>query len=435
MVWTKAGTTTLTSAGDDLDITSMTASKFNVFLSHIFKSATTIQANMTTDNNTATDYAYRQSQNGGTDSTGEDQTRIPTIANGGNSGDEFTIRYGCNIAGEEKLFMSWILSRGTAGSAGVTRVQQIGKVDTTTNTGQFTRVDFNNSAGGDFAVDSNISALGSDLTPSAGKPTDVQVGSRLEETDTRKMYHKVDVTGADVSLTGLNAYFKFNEASGDLINHASSVGSTDEIAGNGTNSNVTYSQTGKIGSTYSYNGTSSKTEIDTLIPTSQTGSVFWWWKSSDGIDVIWGWGDTNADTFIFQEGTGSGESFTIYARNGGANKWWAKPSSNISSPLNTWHSACITHDGTAPLIYVDGVEGTTFTNSTDKTWWVPDFSGIDNFSLGFERRNNGLHNYFNGNIDELSVWSRALTAAEISTLHNSGTGKEINSDVWKEEGT
>ena len=69
MVWTKAGTTTLTSAGDDLDITSMTASKFNVFLSHIFKSATTIQANMTTDNNTATDYAYRQSQNGGSDST------------------------------------------------------------------------------------------------------------------------------------------------------------------------------------------------------------------------------------------------------------------------------------------------------------------------------------------------------------------------------
>ena len=268
------------------------------------------------------------------------------------------------------------------------------------------------------------------------KPSNVQAGSRMEETDTRKIYHKVDtVTGSDVSLTGLNAYFKFNEASGDLINHASNVGSTDEIAGNGTNSNVTYSQTGKIGSTYSYNGTDSKTEIDTLIPTSQTGSVFWWWKSSDGIDVIWGWGDTNADTFIFQEGTGSGESFTIYARNGGANKWWAKPSSNISSPLNTWHSAAITHDGTAPLIYVDGVEGTTFTNSSDKTWWVPDFSGIDNFSLGFERRNNGLHNYFNGNIDELSVWSRALTAAEISTLHNSGTGKEINSDVWKEEGT
>ena len=64
---------------------------------------------MTIDNNTATDYAYRQSQNGGTDSTGIDQARIPTTANGGNSGDEFTIRYGCNIAGEEKLFMSWIL--------------------------------------------------------------------------------------------------------------------------------------------------------------------------------------------------------------------------------------------------------------------------------------------------------------------------------------
>ena len=260
------------------------------------------------------------------------------------------------------------------------------------------------------------------VTSLTSKPTDVQDNSILVEKDTARRYWFDD----SFNKAGLNAYFKFDEASGDLINQASNVGSTDEISGNGTNSNVTYSQTGKIGSTYSYNGTNSKTEIDTLIPTSQTGSVFWWWKSSDGIDVIWGWGDTNADTFIFQEGTGSGESFTIYARNGGANKWWAKPSSNISSPLNTWHSACITHDGTAPLIYVDGVEGTTFTNSTDKTWWVPDFSGIDNFSLGFERRNNGLHNYFNGNIDELSVWSRALTAAEILTLHNSGTGKTID---------
>ena len=229
-----------------------------------------------------------------------------------------------------------------------------------------------------------------------------------------------------VSLTGLNAYFKFNEASGDLINHASSIGSTDEITGNGTNTNVLPNQTGKIGKTYTYNGSSSKTEIDTLIPTSQTGSVFWWWKTPDGLQVNWGWGDTNADTFIFHEGANT--TFTIYARNGGGNKWWAK-SDTISNPHNTWHSACITHDGTAPLIYVDGVEGTTFTNSTDKTWWVPDFSGIDNFSLGVERRNNMAVNYFDGNLDELSVWSRALTAAEVSTLHNSGNGKELKEAI------
>ena len=229
-----------------------------------------------------------------------------------------------------------------------------------------------------------------------------------------------------VSLTGLNAYFKFNEASGDLINHASSIGSTDEITGNGTNTNVLPNQTGKIGKTYTYNGSSSKTEIDTLIPTSQTGSVFWWWKTPDGLQVNWGWGDTNADTFIFHEGANT--TFTIYARNGGGNKWWAK-SDTISNPHNTWHSACITHDGTAPLIYVDGVEGTTFTNSTDKTWWVPDFSGIDNFSLGVERRNNMAVNYFDGNLDELSVWSRALTADEVSTLHNSGNGKELKETI------
>ena len=249
---------------------------------------------------------------------------------------------------------------------------------------------------------------------------DFLAGNRIRGTDSEK-------ESIAVSLTGLNAYFKFDEASGDLINHASSVGSTDAISGNGTNSNVTLNtSTGIIGKTYDYNGSSSKTEIDTLIPTSQTGSVFWWFKSPDGLEVNWGWGDTNADTFIFHEG--SGTTFTIYARNGGANKWWAK-SDTISNPYNTWHSACITHDGTAPLVYVDGVEGTTFTNSNDKTWWVPDFSGIDNFSLGVERRNNAALNYLDGNLDELSVWSRALTASEISTLHNSGSGKAIKSTI------
>ena len=231
-----------------------------------------------------------------------------------------------------------------------------------------------------------------------------------------------------ISLTGLNAYFKFDEASGDLINQASAIGSTDEISGNGTNSNVAPNQTGIIGKSYEYNGSSSKTEIDTLIPTSQTGSVFWWFKTPDGLQVNWGWGDTNADTFVFHEGGGT--TFTIYTRNGGSNKWWAK-SDTISNPYNTWHSACVTHDGTAPLIYVDGVEGTNFiaAYTSDKTWWVPDFSGIDNFSIGVERRNNLTVNYYDGEIDELSVWGRALTQAEITTLHNSGNGKAIKSTI------
>jgi hypothetical protein len=34
MAWNKLGTTTLGSAGDDLDITSMTANKFNQFMVH-----------------------------------------------------------------------------------------------------------------------------------------------------------------------------------------------------------------------------------------------------------------------------------------------------------------------------------------------------------------------------------------------------------------
>ena len=51
----------------------------------------------------------------------------------------------------------------------------------------------------------------------------------------------------------------------------------------------------------------------------------------------------------------------------------------ISSPSSsTWHSACITHDGTAPLIYVGWSlkEQHLPIQLSIESWWVPDFSGI-----------------------------------------------------------
>ena len=49
-----------------------------------------------------------------------------------------------------------------------------------------------------------------------------------------------------VSLTDLNAYYKFDESAGNLLNKASAVGSTDAITADGVNTGVTYLQSGII---------------------------------------------------------------------------------------------------------------------------------------------------------------------------------------------
>ena len=53
------------------------------------------------------------------------------------------------------------IERGAAGAAGTpSRTEFVGKCDTTTNSGQFTRLDIDNVIAGSYDTGSNLSALG-----------------------------------------------------------------------------------------------------------------------------------------------------------------------------------------------------------------------------------------------------------------------------------
>ena len=185
MAWNKLGTTTLGSAGDDLDITSMTTNTFNQFLVHTLNTGGTSKHNFTFDNNDNTDYARRRSYNGAGDSTDISQVQIEYL--GDEASDRFEVIYGSNIASEEKLNIHFAVTRSTANdaSAATNRAEAVSKIDTTTNTGQYTRIDCNNTGGsGDFDTDSNISAIGSDGT----EELNVQDGAIYYDTDLNKEY-------------------------------------------------------------------------------------------------------------------------------------------------------------------------------------------------------------------------------------------------------
>ena len=218
MAWAKAGSTTLTSAGDDLDITGMTASKFNMIMIRTLRTGTGVSHNKrwltTLDGNTATDYCWRSSVNNGTDSTSSiNQTNIDFCDRSEDESEEFGVIYNCNISGEEKLFYmpqrTGVFVVGSSTSGVPFTVAVAGKVDVTTNTGQYTRIDVNNDLAGSFDTGSNLSVLGSDLTPQIITPAvpfvpNAQVGSRAEITDTRKIYHRDDVDFKEEGTTPTN---------------------------------------------------------------------------------------------------------------------------------------------------------------------------------------------------------------------------------------
>ena len=160
MAWAKNGTPdTLSSAGDDLDITDLTANKFQQLLTHTISTGGNIVSRLTFDNITTTSYARRASVNGGADATGTSAANNPLTQT--HNDDSFNIIYLVDISGEETLALNFDIERNAAGAGNAPdRLEQVFKFDDTT---QFTRVDINNDSGvGSFDTDSNLSAIGTD---------------------------------------------------------------------------------------------------------------------------------------------------------------------------------------------------------------------------------------------------------------------------------
>lgn len=132
------------------------------------------------------------------------------------------------------------------------------------------------------------------------------------------------------------------------------------------------------------------------------------WKISlpQHLQVVWTTNSKNAlaDNFVNDMDSGSGSELTI-------GFWWY---------------VTMVHDGTDDIIYIDGeevnreaVEGTL--NSTGRS-----------FGIGNNLENPGAQ-YFIGALDEIKLYNKALTDAEILQLFTSGTTgiKELQSELLK----
>lgn len=218
--------------------------------------------------------------------------------------------------------------------------------------------------------------------------------------------------------TSLVSYWKLDESSG---NAADSVGS-NTLTNNNT---VTFSSSfGKINNGASLNGSN---QYFSITDASQTGldiagdfSICLWHNpqaapSGQEYELVAKW--TGAGTRQYRvryEDDGAGtKSLAIVTSADGTvgNEFKATQTLNVG----TYYFLCFLNSGGTGSIYVNAssISGSGSLNATIANTGAA-------FNIG--ARAGGTAGFTNGYIDEVGIWSRALTGTEITTLYNGGNG-------------
>ena len=228
--------------------------------------------------------------------------------------------------------------------------------------------------------------------------------------------------------TGLEAYWAFDD-----INRTDSSGNGHTLANEGSTM-VSYIS-GSAGLTgdfsvffdsTSYLGVASGSGI-TELGDSASSTIQWWVKpAGDGFvqggtllskyddDGTW---ESNESAYYFGDGSGAGAGTRISAVRHGQG---GVHSTTDILTNSDWHQVVFVNDQGTKSIYIDGVaSGTTLSGSG---FGGDDLAGAT-VRLGYSTGHDGSINY-RGYMDETAIWSRALTASEISTLYDAGQAGE-----------
>jgi concanavalin A-like lectin/glucanase superfamily protein/Big-like domain-containing protein len=210
------------------------------------------------------------------------------------------------------------------------------------------------------------------------------------------------------AATGLVAAYGFNQGSGTAVTDVSGFGN------NGTTTGTTWSTAGKFGSALSFNGSSSWVTVpDSASLDLSNGMTLSAWINPTANGGPW-------RTVIFKE-TGGGMVYALYSNNGAG-----RPTGQVNIlgeqnavgtaavPANTWTHLATTYDGATLRLFVNGTQ----VASKTQTGNIPASTG----PLRFGGNSVWSDERFAGLIDEVRVYSRALTAGEIQTDMTTAVG-------------
>jgi hypothetical protein len=216
-------------------------------------------------------------------------------------------------------------------------------------------------------------------------------------------------TATAAAADGLYSYWSCKDTS--TTSSEAGTSSSASASLNGVSANSAYAGNGWDRGTAYQN----QIRLDNMISgTAPTLTVAWWFvmtdssihSTSDGAGMFWPNTGNGGQVMIGYDGS------TRVLRAGGAG--WVSDGAVVINPLSTgaYHHVVCVINGSSCSYYINGQAAHTETASFDfGSSWM--FSNYSNLTGG-----NTNNHYHRGKIDEITVWSRALSGTEVSKLYN-----------------
>ncbi len=213
-------------------------------------------------------------------------------------------------------------------------------------------------------------------------------------------------------LVDLKAYWKFDEASGSLLD---ATGRGNDM----TDNNTVGTTTGKIGGARHFDGANSEyfskaTNAD-LSPAGDFTLAMWvWFDSASGNMAIFDkWGASVQEYHLFYNHAGYASRFTFLLSEDGSN---ASPflASSLTYGLSQWHLVVAVWDSVAEEMRLSVDNGTFEVQS----FTTGRYTGAAPLHIGAGW--NLMAPFHDGKMDEGGIWHRGLTQTEVAQIWNSG---------------
>lgn len=236
-------------------------------------------------------------------------------------------------------------------------------------------------------------------------------------------WYILNAQGLSTSVGGANlvGWWRFDDASGTTLSDASGSGQ-DGTALNMSSDNLAVDSI--IGGGVDFDGTDDVIEVanSAQFQDLEQVSVCAWvyCHSKSSWDKVISKAANNATqtdmSFHLQFNNDADQKMVgqVYSAGGHSNA-----ESNVPFPINSWVHVAMTYDGVTTRMYIDGsVQSSPDTAASGP---IDSFSGAEHtLSIGHGEYNHSNNYAFNGLIDDVRVYNRGLTSAEVTVIFQQG---------------
>ena len=225
-------------------------------------------------------------------------------------------------------------------------------------------------------------------------------------------------TGSAINFAGAGTSVIPASAQSNLISHWSADGDASDSQDNnpGTLENGAGFAPGEIGQAFNFqNGSYVNAGTSASLAPATITVEYWVYGRSVNSDYTqtlsrWGNSSSSPNSWIFDYAPNGIYYFSVDNASGTQ----ANAGSAAPLALNAWHFVAGTYNGTTVSLYVDG----QLAGTAPLTGPIQDNASTTSFGTKFA--DGSTHYSFNGLIDDVGIYNRALTPAELLTIYNAG---------------